>query len=287
MIFELNRRILSRECASDCSRYIGPAYIHVTVFNLLPEILNISRRPESVSCSHPLMSSSSSIGRDTPSLNPCPVIRVQDTSSTLSLLPDNLRNSFNPPSVRLLHQCSFRTTRFGREFTPTPVMSESDKSNSLRLLPYLFSISIILWFDDEKHQRISPSFSKLGRALGRRPMISPVFHTLRMIIDLKLRLENIFNTISFLSSLLLITLELLLITQYNPILIVSSSSCFLNKSLNTGPHPPGIREEIFNSKKKIHLTFFQVLHFLTNIFNLKTTEWKFFKFPTLIFWFLF
>jgi len=94
-----------------------------TVFNLISEILSISRR------------------------DPFPVILVQDTSKTLSLIPDILRISVSPPSVRFRHPDRFSTSRFGREFTPsstpTPVMLESDKSNSLRLLLDLFNISII------------------------------------------------------------------------------------------------------------------------------------------------
>ena len=98
-----------------------------TVFNLFPEILSICRRPESVSCLHPSRYSSSSVRRIfTPLLNLNPVIKVQDTSITLSLLPDNLRIPYSPPSVRIQHPDSFSVSRFGREFTPsstpTPVM---------------------------------------------------------------------------------------------------------------------------------------------------------------------
>ena len=152
---------------------------NLTIFNLLPEIFNISRRPESVSCSHPLMSSSSSIGRETPSLTPCPVILVQDTSRTLRVHPDNLGNSFNPPSVSIYKKYRFNTSRCGREFTPsstpTPEILERDKSNSLSLLPDLFNISISPW-SDNKCLRVSFSFSRLGKALGRgcQPMMTPV-----------------------------------------------------------------------------------------------------------------
>ena len=146
-----------------------------TVFNLIPEILSISRRPESVHCLHHFRFSFSSIGRDTPSLNPCPVIRVQDTDRALSLLPENIRTSFSPPSVRSRHRDRFSVSRFGSEFTPTstptPVMLERDKSNSLRLLPDLFNISISPWFFNDP-QTFSTSFSRLGKVLGRQPTLS-------------------------------------------------------------------------------------------------------------------
>ena len=217
---------------------------------------------ESVSCIHRNRFSSSSIGKDTTPLNPCPVILVQDTSNTLSLLPDNLKISFSPPSVRLSHLDRFSTSRFGREFTPsstpTPVMPECDKSNPLRLLLDLFSISIIPWFVSDL-QLVRTSFSRLGRVLGRQLNKSPEDFILRIVIDLRLRLEierkwreidlrlileNIVNTISSLSSLLH--------SHQNSILTVSSSLCFSTKYLNTGPQPGGIRQKIFNSKKKTY-----------------------------------
>ena len=221
-----------------------PGPLGQTVFNLIPVILSISRRAETVRCLQLIRYSSSSIGRDTSSFNPCPFILVQDTFSTLSLDPDSFKNSLIPSSVRLKHQDRFSTSRFGREYTPsstpTPVMlTDRDKFNSLRLLPDLFNVSIIPWFDNDL-QLVSTSFSRLGRV----QTISPGYHILRIVTDLRLRWENIVNTISVPSSVLFKT--------FNHILIVSISSCFLNKSLNTGPQPSGVRLWISNSEKKTY-----------------------------------
>ncbi len=172
----------------------------------------------------------------------CSVILVQDTARTLRVKLDILRISSSPLSVRLSHWINFSTSRFGREFTPTPtpVMLEPDKSNSLILLLDLFNISISPWFDND-HQLFSTSFSRLGRVLGRLLNISPVDTILWTEMDLRLILESTVNTISFSSSVLL--------TPCNLILIVSSSSCFSTKYLNTGPQTRGLSQEIFNSKK--------------------------------------
>jgi len=121
----------------------------------------------------------------------CSVILVQDTARTLRVKLDILRISSSPLSVRLSHWINFSTSRFGREFTPTPtpVMLEPDKSNSLILLLDLFNISISPWSDND-FQKVSTSFSRLGRVL---PSTLPNLERLVLTIQLYLQYSSLYE----------------------------------------------------------------------------------------------
>ena len=123
-----------------------------TIFKLFPVTLRISRSPSSVSFSQNTSSRFSSIGRDfTPSLNPTPVILVQDTFRHLSLLPDILSISTSPSLDNSLQSAIISDSRFGIDSTPstnqTPVIIVLDTFIYLSLFPDILSISTSPPFD--------------------------------------------------------------------------------------------------------------------------------------------
>ena len=136
--------MLKTESFFDSSRYAGSMFTH----NL--QTIPCYTQDLQESFSQLLTNTSSrfsSIGRDfTPSLNPTPVILVQDTFRHLSLLPDILSISTSPSLDNSLQSAIISDSRFGIDSTPstnqTPVIIVLDTFIYLSLFPDILSISI-------------------------------------------------------------------------------------------------------------------------------------------------
>ena len=145
-----------------------------TIFKLFPVTLRISRSPSSVNFSQYTSSRFFSIGRDfTPSLNPTPVILVQDTFRHLSLLLDILSIFTSPASSNSSQLSRFRVSRLERDFTsssnPITVILVLTTFRYLSLLLDIISISASpSSTNSSQHDKFRVS------RFGRRPSLTPI-----------------------------------------------------------------------------------------------------------------